>query len=133
MQYSQGIKNADSHALLYIGTTDAHPKIIAWVCVHENLYLGWDTADEKPKEKNWAYISPEDYHGKTKDAINSGVYYPFVHVKLIQNITKVPTQRAINHIFHSVVRMLIKVFFKLGNALRKYGKERILIYNPLVY
>lgn len=63
----EAIKNADSHALLYIGTTDAHPKIIAWVCVHENLYLGWDTADEKPKEKNWAYISPEDYHGKTKD------------------------------------------------------------------
>ena len=63
----EAIKDADSHALLYIGTTDAHSKIIAWVCVHENLYLGWDTADEKPKEKNWAYISPEDYHGKTKD------------------------------------------------------------------
>lgn len=61
------IKKSDSHALLYIGTKDVQPKIIAWVCVHENLYLGWDKPDENPIEKNWKFISPDDYHKKAKD------------------------------------------------------------------
>ena len=59
------IKDSDSHAVLYIGTNEIHTKIIAWICVATNLYIGCKKL--KPshssdwRDECWAYIKPDDY------------------------------------------------------------------------
>lgn len=62
------IEDSDSHAVLYIGTNEIHTKIIAWICVATNLYIGCKKL--KPshgsdwRDECWAYIKPADYNKK---------------------------------------------------------------------
>ena len=59
------IKDADSHAIMFIGTNETHPKIIAWICVATNLYIGCKKLKSSHgsdwKDECWAYIKPDDY------------------------------------------------------------------------
>lgn len=51
-------KKLDSHALLYIRKNCESRQIIAWVCIHENLYLGWYDSNGN---QQWKYIYPKTY------------------------------------------------------------------------
>lgn len=68
------IKNIkDNHALLYI-KEKKKGKIIAWICVYENLYIGCKKLKEKYDETKWrdacwAYLTPERY-SKEKFILN---------------------------------------------------------------
>lgn len=60
------IKDADRHAVLYIGTNGIHSKIIAWICVYNNLYIGCKKLKASHcsdwRDECWAYIKPDDYN-----------------------------------------------------------------------
>lgn len=85
------LKNSDSHSLLYIGTKEDSPRILAWVCVHSNLYIGWKKYGDKPEGACWDYISPDGYEGAFKlddceNAVNEKYNKKITVTKILDNI-----------------------------------------------